>query len=101
MTAAEIVKQLKALGTDATKKVLRNHGIPEPVFGVKIEELKRIQKRIKMDYQLALELYGAGIYDAMCLAGLVADDAKMTRKDLCHWVEKAHCASVSEYPVAW
>ena len=27
MTAAEIVKQLKPLGTDAYKKVLRNHDV--------------------------------------------------------------------------
>ena len=37
MTAAEIVDQLKPLGTDAYKNVLRKHGIPEPLFGVKIE----------------------------------------------------------------
>jgi hypothetical protein len=39
MTAEEIVKQLKPLGAESYKKVLRNHGIPEPLFGVKIEEL--------------------------------------------------------------
>ena len=31
MTAAEIVKQLKPLGTDAYKKVLRKHGVQETV----------------------------------------------------------------------
>ena len=69
MTAAEIVEQLKPLGLDSYKKVLKNHGIPEPMFGVKIEELKKFQKRIKKDYQLALDLYDTGIYDAMYLAG--------------------------------
>src|SRR6516165_12823399 len=39
MTAAEIVDQLKPLGTDAYKNVLRKHGIPEPLFGVKIVDL--------------------------------------------------------------
>jgi 3-methyladenine DNA glycosylase AlkD len=101
MTAAEIVDQLKPLGTDAYKNVLRKHGIPEPLFGVKIEDLKKIQKRIKKDYRLALDLYDTGIYDAMYLAGLIADDPKMTKKDLRHWVEKAHCTMLSEYTVAW
>jgi 3-methyladenine DNA glycosylase AlkD len=101
MTAEEIVGQLKPLGTDAYKKVLRKHGVPEPLFGVKIEDLKKIQKRVKKDYRLALELYDTGIYDAMYLAGLMADDARMTQKDLRHWVEKAHCAMLSEYTVAW
>lgn len=101
MTAEEIVKQLKPLGKDTSKKVLLNHGVKEPFFGVKIEDLKKIQKRIKKDYQLALDLYDTGIYDAMYLAGLIADDHKMTKKDLRHWVEKADCAMLSEYTVPW
>ena len=49
MTAADIVKKLKPLGAESYKKVLLNHGVPEPVFGVKIEELKKIQKVVKKD----------------------------------------------------
>jgi 3-methyladenine DNA glycosylase AlkD len=101
VTAAEIVEQLKPLGSDNYKKVLRNHGVGEPLFGVKIEELKKFQKRIKKDYQLALDLYDTGIYDAMYLAGLIADDARMTKKDLSRWLDKANCAMLSEYTVPW
>ena len=101
MNAQEIVKQLKSLGTDAYKKILRNHGVQEPFFGVKIEELKKIQKRVKQDYQLALELYDTGIYDARYLAGLIADDLKMTKKDLRHWLETANCAVLCDYTVPW
>ena len=32
MTATEIVSELKPLGADSYKKILRNHGIPEPVL---------------------------------------------------------------------
>jgi len=101
MTAAEIVEQLRPLGRDTYKKVLLNHGVKEPIFGVKIEDLKKIQKRIKGDHQLALDLYDTGVYDAMYLAGLVADDPKMTRKDLQRWADKANCATLSEYTVPW
>jgi 3-methyladenine DNA glycosylase AlkD len=101
VTATEIVEQLKPLGTDGYKKILLNHGVQEPIFGVKIEHLKKIQKAVKKDYKLALELFDTGIYDAMYLAGLIADDAKMTKKDLRHWVEKANCPMLSEYTVAW
>src|SRR5712691_1951439 len=101
MTAQEIVEQLKSLGTDAYKKILRNHGVQEPCFGVKIEELKKIQKRVRKDYQLALELYDTGIYDAMYLAGLIADELKMTKKDLRHWLETANCAMHCGYTVPW
>jgi 3-methyladenine DNA glycosylase AlkD len=101
MRAEEIVEQLRPLGKDAYKKVLINHGVKEPLFGVKIEDLKKIQKRIGKDYQLALDLYDTGIYDAMYLAGLVADDPKMTKKDLREWVVKSNCAMLSEYTVPW
>jgi hypothetical protein len=100
MTAKEIVEELKPLGTETYKKVLRNHGIEEPLSGVKIEDLKKIQKRVKKDYHLALALYDTGIYDAMYLAGLIADDAKMTKRDLRRWLQKANCA-LSEYTVPW
>src|SRR5437899_9589634 len=100
MTAAEIVDELRPLGRDSYKKVLLNHGIKEPFFGVKIEDLKKIQKRIKKDYQLALDLFDTGIYDAMYLAGLIADDLKMTKKDLQHWVENAY-ATTCAYTVPW
>ena len=55
MTAQEILVEIKPLGRDSYRKVLFNHGIPEPCYGVKIEELKKIQKRIKSDYRVALD----------------------------------------------
>jgi 3-methyladenine DNA glycosylase AlkD len=101
MTAAEIMGQLKGLGSDAYKKVLFNHGIKEPAFGVKIEELKKLQKRIKKDYQLALDLFETGNYDAQYLAGLIADDAKMTKKNLQRWVAATNCPAIAGATVAW
>ena len=89
MTAKEILAELKPLGSDSYKKVMANHGLKEPFFGVKISDLKKIQKRIKKDYQLALDLYDTGNYDAMYLAGLIADDARMTKKDLQRWMATA------------
>jgi len=54
-----------------------------------------------MDYQLALDLYDTGIADVMYLAGLIADDARMTRKDLQKWVAGANYSWVAEYTVPW
>jgi 3-methyladenine DNA glycosylase AlkD len=101
MTAKDIVAELKKLGTAQTKKMWMNHGAQEPCLGVKVEDMKKIQKRVKMDYQLALDLYDTGIADAMYLAGLIADDAKMTKKDLQKWVAGATCTWVAEYTVPW
>lgn len=101
MTAKEIVEELRALGAESIKKVLRNHGVREPFFGVKIGDMKKIQKRIKKDYQLALDLYDTGNYDAMYLAGLIADDAQMTKKDLNRWVKTAIGGALACSTVPW
>jgi 3-methyladenine DNA glycosylase AlkD len=100
-TATQILDELRPLGSDSYKKTLKNHGVQEPFFGVKIEELKKIQKRIKRDYQLALDLYDTGNYDAMYLAGLIADDGKMTKKDLRQWLAKSTSPSLCGYTVPW
>src|SRR6476619_98427 len=89
MNAKEIMAEMKPLGSESYKKVIFNHGVKEPCFGVKIGDMQKIQKRIKKDYQLALDLFDTGVYDAMYLAGLIADDARMTKKDLQRWVETA------------
>ncbi len=101
MTAQQIISEIEPLGTEGYRRILRNHGITGPLFGVKIEELKKYEKAIKKDYQLALDLYDTGVYDAMYLAGLIADEAKMTKDDLCGWLEKATSDAVAEFAVAW
>jgi len=100
MTAKEILDEIKSLGSEGYRKILANHGVDGPCYGVKVDELKKIQKRVKMDYRLALDLYDSGVYDAMYLAGLVADDAKMTKEDLQRWADKAN-APLASSTVAW
>jgi 3-methyladenine DNA glycosylase AlkD len=102
MTAKQILDELKPLGREGYKKLLfANYCVKEPCFGVAISELKKFQKRIKMDYQLALDLYDTGNYDAMYLAGLIADDARMTKKDLQRWVDGAYAGSLPGSTVPW
>jgi 3-methyladenine DNA glycosylase AlkD len=101
MTVDEVVKELRSMGSESIKKVLLKHGAKEPFYGVKVEDLKKIQKRVKVDHQLALALYDTGIGDAMYLAGLIADDGKMTKKDLQKWLKKATWKMHSEYTVPW
>ena len=99
IAAQQILEELKPLGSESYKRVMLNHGVREPFFGVKIGDLQKIVKRIKMDYRLALQLYDTGNYDAMYLAGLIADDAQMTKADLQHWVAAAYCPGLSGWTV--
>src|SRR6266513_563494 len=101
MTATEVMAQLKKLGTEQTKKTFLRHGAKEPFYGVKVGDLKKIQKRIKKDHDLALKLYDTGISDAMYLAGLIAEPGRMKKADLQRWAKQATWYMLSEYTVAW
>ena len=101
MTAQQIVAEIEPLGTEGYRRILRNHGVTGSLFGVKIEELKKYEKAIKKDYRLALDLFDTGIYDAIYLAGLIADEKRMTKDDLRGWLDKASCDAVAEFAVAW
>lgn len=102
MTTKEVLRELEALGSESYKKLMfKNYGVREPCFGVKIGDMKKIEKRIKRDYQLALDLYNTGNYDAMYLAGLIADDARMTKRDLQRWVENAYAGALPGATVPW
>ncbi len=73
MTVQQILSRLEEMGTLPIKKILIRHGAKEPLFGVKVEDIKKLQKEIRGDTQaIALELYDTGNADAMYLAGLMA-----------------------------
>lgn len=101
MTSKQILTELKTMGNENIRRIYINHGAPESQYGVKIEDLKKIQKKVRKDYQLSKELFDSGIPDAQYLAGLIADETKMTKKDLQHWAEMATWHMLSEYTVPW
>ncbi len=69
-TLREVMQELESLGSEQTVKTFRKHGADGPMFGVKVADLKKIEKRIRGNQSLALELWDTGNSDAMYLAGL-------------------------------
>jgi hypothetical protein len=100
MELNEIMDELKSLGTERTKKNYMRNGAQEPVFGVTISAMKPIFKKIKYNQTLAEQLYATGNYDAMYLAGMIAEPKKMTEEDFNRWVEGAYFYMISDYIVA-
>lgn len=101
MTTKDILDQLEKFGDERTKNTLMNHGAREPLFGVKVADLKKILKQTKKNHELSLALYETGNSDAMYLAGLMADEKQISREQLEDWVSKAYWYYLSEYAVAW
>lgn len=100
MTKDEIMQQLKSWGNENTVRIFKNHGARDPIFGVKVGDLKKIVKKVKKNHELALELWDTGNSDAQYLAGLIADENKMTKAQLQKWVEEASWYMLSDYAVA-
>ena len=101
MTVKEVLKELESYGDERTKNTLMKHGAKEPFFGVKVADLKKVLKKTKKNHELSLKLYETGNTDAMYLAGLMADEKQITKKQLEDWVDKAYWYYLSEFAVPW
>lgn len=73
MKLQEVTSQLRALGTTQNIKTYRRHGADDNVYGVSFADLKTMAKKIKVDHQLALDLWETQIVDARCLATMIID----------------------------
>jgi len=95
-----VMQELAALGTDRTKKNYLSRGVREPLFGVATGAMKPLKKQIGVDQALADRLWDTGNYDAMYLAGMIADVAVMTESDFDRWIGSAYCSMLSDFVVA-
>lgn len=95
-----VMQELEALGSDRTKKVYMSQGAQEPLFGVATGAMKPIFRKTKINQALAEELYATHNYDAMYLAGMIADPKAMTGADFDRWMESAYFYMISDFIVA-
>lgn len=100
-TLSQVMKRLEAKGSEQTRKIFRRHGARGELFGVKVADLKTIAKTIKGEQELACALYDTDNYDAMYLAGIVADGRQMTKTQLNAWARAASWQMIAEYTVPW
>jgi len=101
MDLHEVLIELESYADERTKNTHLKHGAKEPLFGVKVADLKKILKKTKKDHKLSLALFETGNSDAMYLAGLMADEKQITKDDLNQWVKTAYWYFLSEYAVPW
>ena len=81
MTTAEVLATFEKLGKPQTAAIYRRHGSGEHVFGVLTSEIGKLQKKIKINHALAMELWKTGNAEARILALQVADPQKLTASD--------------------
>lgn len=99
-TVAKVLAELKKKGNPERIRVFANHGAPpDRMYGVSVADMKAIAKSIRGEQELAYALYETGNGDAMYLAGMVADGARMTKKRLDAWAKGASWLMIAEYTV--
>jgi len=100
-TVKQVMSTLKKKGNPQRRQLFMRHGANDSLYGVSVADMKVIAKTIKGKQELACGLYDTGNYDAMYLAGMVADGKQMTKKQLQSWARAADWQLISEYTVPW
>jgi 3-methyladenine DNA glycosylase AlkD len=56
-------------------------------LGVSVPDMRKLAKELGRDHRLALDLWRTGIAEARIVAGMVADPAKLTERQMEEWVK--------------
>jgi 3-methyladenine DNA glycosylase AlkD len=82
-----LMQELKSLGSEQTRKIYKRHGVNYVHQGA-------LKKKIKVDQDLAEQLWKSGNHDARVLATMIADPAK-SAAILDTWVK-----DINSYPIS-
>ena len=97
MTLQEAVSELESLGNDAMRKMNAKNGAPENQFGVKMGDIRSVAKKIKVDHDLALQLWKTGNADARLLALLVLRPKQLSEEQLEQMVADASYPQLADW----
>lgn len=81
-SARQVLAQLEAWGAESVRKIYERQGSGPNTFGVTLGKLRGYAKQLKRNHSLALELWAAGNYDAMVLASMVLDPARLSASEI-------------------
>ena len=87
-SAAELLDQLKSLGSEKDKEGMARFGIkPKKALGISVYVLKKMAKNIKRDHKLAIDLWKSGIHEARMIAAFLDEPEKVTEKQMESWAK--------------
>ncbi len=85
LSLAEVMRTLEKSGSEQTRNTYARHGATGPMFGVSFGTLSTLQKRIRVDHDLAMKLWNTGNVDARNLAMKIADPSLLESSELNRW----------------
>jgi 3-methyladenine DNA glycosylase AlkD len=97
MTVDEALKQLQALGNEATRARNKKLGAGDNQFGVQMGEIRKIAAKIKSDDPLAMALWDTGNLEARLLAILLIKPKNLSRDQLDRMVRSATFPQLADW----
>jgi 3-methyladenine DNA glycosylase AlkD len=87
MRTAEVLRWLERRGTKRNRDGMARYAITSAkVFGVSMQTMRPLAKRLGRNHDLALELWDTGWLEARILASLVDEPARVTPRQMEQWV---------------
>lgn len=97
MTVNEALKQLQALGNEATRKHNTKYGAGDNQFGVKHGDIRALAKKVPSGHELALPLWKTGNVDAQLLAVLLMKPKALSAKEVDRLVRSVAFSHVADW----
>jgi 3-methyladenine DNA glycosylase AlkD len=101
MTLNETLKQLKALGNEATRAHNVKWGAGDDQFGVKHGDIRALAKKLQSKPELAMPLWKTGNIDAQLLATLLIKPKTLSAKDVDRLVRSISFAHVADWLISY
>lgn len=96
MDAAQVMRQLERLGTEANRNTYRRHGVRSAQFGVSFANQGALARRVGTDTVLAMQLWATGNHDARILATRIADPGELSSSQLDAWARQLDNGMVTD-----
>jgi 3-methyladenine DNA glycosylase AlkD len=108
MNLKQTMATLKKLGKPQNVKIFKRHGAGDDLYGVSFADFDKLKKQIKIDHDLAQQLWATGNTDARTLATMIADPEQVTVSTADAWLREVsfslliglHATLVARSPVA-
>jgi 3-methyladenine DNA glycosylase AlkD len=101
MTLQETLKALEELSDVKTRAHNAKTGIGENQYGVKLGDLRKLAKRIKVNHALALQLWETNNFDAQMLAILLLKPQEISAKELDSMVRSLQYTRLADWMNAY
>lgn len=100
-TAEQLMVQLEELGTEQARKHYRKAGCHDNQFGVKLGDIRKIAKAIKVNHELALSLWETKNVDARFLAILIMNIKELSAADVEQLTQSLAFSRVADWLISY